>query len=140
MLTFANFNILGMPVDAIALRQMYVKHLARHKILVDMGSTWVLKPIEKKLAISSVKNRIPLKEDSPKRKELGRDYMESERLTEAQHNIFVDSVYKYFQSLGISFDVTFQEFADDPTSITTIIAQGKVVGALPTPKSFPLAA
>lgn len=141
MLKFTRFNIMGLDVTPKEVSPLFSDLLKKHLINIKLDvreKEMVIIPDKKLLATSAVKNIIPLKPDSPKIKELGRSYLESDRLTEDQYKTFVSVMTTYFQSLGLSYTLSFQEFDNDDTSLKNIVVDGTVVGALPMPASFPV--
>lgn len=90
--------------------------LTEHKIKFIMSSnsdSILFKTnADNKLFTSSVTNKIPMKEDDPRRKTLGRDYLESERLTEAQWNITHYVLTEMLSNLGIEYKIQMDEFHD----------------------------
>jgi len=91
LIELTNFRFKGKPVDFMAgyIKNMITSGLGELGITSNTsynGSTISMKPVkEKKLFISSTKNKILLKPSDPRVAKTGRDYLSSERLTEDQY-------------------------------------------------------
>lgn len=78
----------------------------------------VFKKVDEDKFFSSAKqNFIKLKEDSPTRIKLGRDYLKTLRLSPEQTTKLDDCFAFLKEVYGLSFKLTIQEFADDAESL-----------------------
>lgn len=98
-------------------------------------------PVNKnKMFISKKENKILLKEGDPRKAELkkkhGRDYLTSERLTEKQFLLLIDSFNGTLDKLNISANIRLYEGDDESNFI--LIRYGKENGQWPVPNSFPI--
>lgn len=67
----------------------------------------------------------------------GRDFLLSERLTEAQYDGMLEVLHGYFDKTGVECDIKFFEFTNDPKSFT-LWREGKVKKAISKPTTFPV--
>lgn len=113
--------------------------LSKHNILVSMSAkndTIVFSPISgqgKRIAISKVKNMIPLKAGDPRIERKGRAFLETERITKAQDEAFFSVINKTLDELQVSAKVTLG------TDKSYLLRDGNVKNATPVLKSYPVA-
>lgn len=141
MLLFKDFSIAGISVTSQGVSSLLKEELTKAKIkceLINVGNEIHCTFGDKKHPESLVENKVMLRKDSPRIKDLGREYLISFRLTRKQHEAFEKIVTNYLQSIGLSYTMTYQEFADDPLSRITVVDNGVVVGKLVQPKDFPI--
>lgn len=139
MLTFKDMSIAGTtPIgSAFTLINNKLKKAGLSALPMNAGGQLrIPKHPTKGYFTSAVINKVMLEADDPRIKKLGRDYLESERLTEKQWNVVVDTLTNYLQRFGVKYTLEMQEFPDDPRSISVIVKDGVVVGELPKPRSF----
>jgi len=108
-----------------------------HKIESRDGKVKILPVKDKKLFISTVKNKILLKETDPRRVTLGRDHLASERLTEEQYDGMIQILNGFFDKTGIECDIKLYEFGDDMNSFS-LWRQGKSKNKIFKPTTFPV--
>lgn len=142
MLKFSNFNIKGNEIGNLKeLYDLFIKQLNTLKVKCAGscdGKNIQVSFTDKKYFVSSVTNKIPLKEGDPRIKQFERNYLESHRLTKEQFGGVEKILTSYFQRLGVSYNLTMQEFANDGKSVVSVVENGIVKGSIPVPSSFPL--
>lgn len=109
------------------------KKLNEYNISFNMHSSdnkiW-FKPLQKGKYFSSVTpNKIMLNKNNSRTKTLGRDYLNTNRLTEKQHSKITTLLSRYLNDLGITHTISFQEFEDDPASLVPLYLKDKWVRA-----------
>jgi len=119
-------------------RNILINRLRGCRIQVNcdkINDTILFKEIERgKLAKSRQYNAIQLKEGDARIAKLGRNFLESTRLTKEQYIKFQELLHEPFDKLGLSCDITY--INNDERSAIRV---GKLkYNGLPTPKSFPI--
>lgn len=144
-LTISNIKLAGEPVKSLdALVEYLNGRLADGNIKASLKKNKetieILPSVDKKLFLAAKKNYIPLKTGDARIKELGRDYLESERLSERQYKHLEATFSKYLDQIGISCLIQLFEFADDPNSFVVIRDEScnNYLTKWPQPSSFPL--
>lgn len=119
------FEIDSTFIDVI--KKTMLEKLKSNKIIVNVvrRNTDLIFDIvdseNKKLAVSSVENKIVLKDGDERIKKMGRNYLISTRLTKNQTNSFwIECVNNTLNNLGVYCDIKYIEFKDDPTSAVVL--------------------
>jgi hypothetical protein len=92
---------------------------------------------DKKLFVSTIKNKIMMKPGDARISKTGRDYLSSERLTKEQYDGMIEVLNKFFDKTGIECDIRFYEFDNDSTSFS-LWRKGEVRQNVYKPNSFPV--
>ncbi len=94
----------------------------------------------KKLAVSSIENKIVLKDGDERIKKMGRNYLISTRLTKNQADSFwIECVNNTLNNLGVYCDIKYVEFKDDPNSVIVLRTGTEFNNELPIKdKTFPV--
>jgi hypothetical protein len=105
------FRVMREPLSDVKSALTYITEiLAKHSVAgqfkVNDGCITVKLNSDKKLFWSTIKNVIPLKPGDSRIESLGRNYLESERLTEKQFSWIVTCLSKGLTEAGISCDIT----------------------------------
>ncbi len=85
-----------------------------------------------RLFISTVTNKIMIKDNDARVKKLGRNYLETHKPTEKQYLGFFNTINKYLDDLGLSADVQY-EVKDK----THVLRTGKVKFEVPKLNTYP---
>lgn len=99
----------------------------------------IIPSVDKKLFLASKKNYIPLKLGDPRAKELGRDYLDSERLSERQFAFLKKVFSEHLDLIHVSCDIHL--WVTSGTSESYVVIRDKTcnyISEWTTPTSFPL--
>ena len=131
--------------DYAILGQYLSEQFAKFNVKVNLaGDTKVglyFKPMEKRLFLSTKTNRIPLKPGDARIKELGRDYLESTRVTEKQHEAIVKLLTHGLNEIGLSCTIRYYEFENDTNSFIDLrkdVCDSVDAWTKLTPNSYPV--
>jgi hypothetical protein len=135
-----NPKLLGDVIDIQTLKTIMTKEFKDKSVVVNIttpsSNVMKLTPVkEDRLWVSAVKNKITMGEGDARVKKLGRNFLESERLTKKQFDS-VQRVFDTMSTIGVTFDMGFVEYEEDLGSELPIYQEGRKVGSLPAPKSF----
>lgn len=127
---FGEFAYPDMNMALNQIRGIIMEKLESHKILSSMtidkaGSAIVFGNIPdkepRKLFLSARKNHVELPEDDPRKVKLGRNYLETYRLTRKQSNLVWNEIINAtLDNMGVSCEVVAQEFDDDERSLSVL--------------------
>jgi len=130
-----NIKYLGMPLKTRELKEYIVNKLSKLNIeVVDVSAysdniSFVSNSENKKFK-STVVNKIIMSPNDPRIAKLGRDYLESTRLTKKQSDALIKLFFEDLIKIGITFDME----GDG----TVYVANGLVREMWPEPKNYPI--
>lgn len=139
MLSFKNFSIAGITLEVPPLLKLLRSRIDALGILYTVKNDvfgFVFNPTEKgKMFTSKEANMLVMKKTDPRIAKLGREILESHRITQDQYDGLMKLVHSYFSSMGI--DVLIEHTLDN--DVVKVIVNGKtVVGSIPTPINPPI--
>ena len=130
-----NIKYLGMPLKTRELEEYIVKKLSKLNIEVVDARAYsdnisFVSNSENKKFKSTVVNKIIMSPNDPRIAKLGRDYLESTRLTKKQSDALIKLFFEDLVKVGITFDME--------DNGTVYVANGLVRKMWPEPKNYPI--
>lgn len=91
---------------------------------------------------SRVKNKIKMEPGDKRIQKLGRDYLETTKLTQKQYDSMIEAIFRIFDDLKIEADITLMEGEESEGVLEHTLRTGMTsfVNNFPRPKTFPVEA